>query len=287
MNKPTSYALLAFLMWGVLPLFLKQMPSLDAYEITSFRVIMSALSLYLFIGFKTSFKEVTSTFIKSLKTHSLYLSTFLIGINWFLFVYCIEQGRILDASFGYFSGPLLSVLLGVLFLKEKLNKAKIGALILVIISVIIQGIEIGKIPLVSVVLALSFSLYGLIKKVTKPNPLNSLFFESVMIMPLAIAYLLFLSNSTYLNSAKSTEYFFILLSGVVTITPLVFFTKAAKDLALNTLGLIQYISPLTQFVIGVFIYQESLSPNKTISFVLIWISCMMVLISQKNKARSL
>jgi chloramphenicol-sensitive protein RarD len=105
-------------------------------------------------------------------------------------------------------------------------------------------------------------------------------------MPISIIYLLFISDGSYIVSAKNTEYLYVILSGVVTITPLVFFTKAAKDLALNTLGLIQYISPLTQFVVGVFIYQEVLSTNKTISFILIWISCMMILINQHYKARS-
>lgn len=287
MNTSINYALLAFVGWGVLPIFLKQMPSLDAFEITSYRVIMSAVSLYLFTACRSTLSSPLLIFKRSLSRPSLYLSTFLIGINWFLFVYCIEQGRILDASFGYFSGPLLSVLLGIIFLKEKLNKFKIVALLLVVTSVVIQGIEIGRIPVISVILALSFALYGLIKKVTKPEPLGSLFFESLMITPVAIIYLLFLSDNSYLQSANKLEYIYILLSGTVTILPLVFFTKAAKDLALNTLGLIQYISPLTQFVIGVFIYNENLSTNKTISFILIWFSCMMILVNQNLKTRSL
>lgn len=287
MTSSINYALLAFLGWGLLPLFLKQMPSLDAYEITSFRVIFSALSLCIFISYRSSVKDALLNFKKALKKPALYLSTFLIGINWFLFVYCIAQGRILDASFGYFSGPLISVLLGVLFLKEKLNNFKLVAIALVLISVFIQAIEMGRIPLISVVLALSFALYGLIKKVTRPEPLGSLFFESLMITPIAIIYLIFFSDNTYLDSAKNVEFIYILFSGVVTIVPLVFFTKAAKNLALNTLGLIQYISPLTQFAIGVFIYNESLSQNKIISFILIWISCMIILINQNIRARSL
>lgn len=287
MNASINYALLAFFGWGILPIFLKQMPSFDAYEITSYRVAMSALSLYLFTAYRSTLSSPLSTFKKMLNKPSLYLSTFLIGINWFLFVYCIEQERILDASFGYFSGPLISVLLGVVFLKEKLNKLKLSALFLVLTSVVIQAVEMGSIPIISVVLALSFALYGLIKKITKPDPLSSLFFESLMITPFALLYLCFFSDNSYIVFATKLEYVYILLSGAVTIIPLIFFTKAAKDLALNTLGLIQYISPLTQFVIGVFIYNENLSTNKTISFILIWFSCMIILINQNLKARSL
>lgn len=287
MTRPLYEAVAAFLIWGLLPLFLKQMPSLDAYEITAFRVIMSAISLSLFITYKFSFKIVITTFIGSLSRISFYLSTVLIGINWFLFVYCIEEGRILDASFGYFSGPLLSVALGFVFLKEKVTSIKLLAILFVIVSVFIQALEVGEIPIISVVLALSFALYGLIKKVTYPDPLHSLFFESAMIAPAAIVYLLFFSQKSYLLDVSHSEFWFIASSGIVTIVPLVLFTKAAKELALSTLGFIQYISPLTQFVIGSLIYQEQLSTNKIFSFILIWVSCMMILISQNQKKQGI
>lgn len=287
MMTPTKNAILAFLLWGILPLYLKQMPSLNAYEITSFRVIFSFLSLLLFLYAIQSKSSLFKDSLKLFKDKSLYLSSILIGVNWFLFVYCIEENRILEASFGYFSGPLISIFLGLVFLKEKLSSTKVVAIILVIVSVLIQSTTITGIPYVSITLALSFALYGLIKKVTKPHPLKSLFFESLLIAPFCLAYLLFFSKGSYIKEIGVIETLFILLSGVITILPLVFFTKAASKLPLNTLGLVQYIAPLTQFLIAILIYKEVLVIEKTISFILIWLSCMIILIDQNLKKKEL
>lgn len=281
--SPTKHAVIAFFLWGILPLYLKQMPSLNAYQITSYRILFSLITLTIFLSFTGWHRSLVKDTIKLFKDKSLYLSSILIGMNWFLFVYCIEEQRILEASFGYFSGPLISIFLGLLFLKEKISALKILSILLVIISVLIQSTTMTGIPYISVTLAFSFALYGLIKKTTKPPALTSLYFESLLIAPFTLSYLLFFSSNQYLLKLDVTESIFIILSGVITILPLIFFNKAASKLPLNTLGLIQYIAPLTQFLIAILIYREPLTTEKIISFSLVWISCMIILLDQKFK----
>lgn len=283
----TKYAILAFFLWGILPIYLKQIPSLNAYEITSYRIIFSFISLLIFLICKDSKFSIRRDTLTLIKDKSLYLSSILIGINWFLFVYCIEEGKILEASFGYFSGPLISIFLGLLFLKEKVSRLKIFAILLVVASIIVQATTINKIPYISITLALSFALYGLIKKITKPHPFKSLYFESLLISPFGVIYLLFISSSHYTESINLTEAIFIIFSGLITIIPLILFTKAASNLPLNILGLVQYIAPLTQFLIAILIYKENLIFEKAISFGLVWISCMIILVEQNFNLRKI
>lgn len=280
MNKSFNFAIIAFSIWGLLPIYLKQLTSFNPYELTAYRVIFSLITVFIYLLIKDF------SFLKRIRNYlvspMLYLSSFLIGINWLLFVYCVAENKILEASFGYFSGPILSIFLGVLFLKEKLTPLKKVAFILVVASVLIQGFILREIPIVSVILASSFALYGLVKKFTIINTLESLFLESLILCPPSVYYILQLENFGYLPNANYLEAFFISLAGICTIAPLYFFSKAAKELELNILGFIQYLAPLLQFCVGIFIYEELISSPKKISFLIIWISCVMVIYEQKK-----
>jgi len=284
-KNPLTHAIVAFSLWGLLPLYLKQMPSFSAYEITAYRVILSFITLLVYLLIRDGSKTFLSNTARLLKSTPLYFSSILIGINWFLFVYCIDKGIILEASFGYFSGPLVSIFLGLVFLKEKISPLKLIAIILAVFSVALQASFLDSFPWIAVILALSFALYGLFKKFTKTESLNSLFFESLILLIPSIWYVIDLESKAQgaLKYASSFEYFFICFSGVMTILPLFFFTKAAKKLPLNVLGFVQYLAPLLQFLVGYLVYKEDLSNIKAISFVIIWASCMIILIDQNRR----
>lgn len=288
-KKGFIFGVIAFTLWGLFPLYFKAIGHFSALEITAYRIIWSFLTLFFFLVFQIRFLQTARAIIYDGNFLKLLLSTVFIATNWFLFVYSIEQKQVLQTSFGYFISPILSVLLGVFILNEKITGAKVVALVLSIFAVGIYSFSFQGFPWISIVIAITFSLYGFMRKYISIDSVGSVTFETfVLFIPSFVT--LFRLEATgqgnYLK-ASSIDHMLILFSGVATVIPMILFSASAKRLPISTVGFIQYIAPSLQFIIGAFIFKEVLDAGRGISFGIIWVACVIVAYSAfKNKDKA-
>jgi chloramphenicol-sensitive protein RarD len=272
-NKSGVMALfLAYFCWGSMPVYWKALQSIPSSEILGHRVIWSAVFTLFLIVMQKNWGTVVR-FITTERKKALCLAGggFLITFNWGLYIWAINHGRILESSLGYFINPLVSVFFGMLFFHEKLRRFQLAALMLALSGVAVELIAARSIPLVSIGLAMSFGLYGVLKKAVPVAPSIGLFIETITVTPFALAWLVWVQE----NGAASFPYDYwsdMLLAGtgVMTSIPLLLFASGAKKVPLTTLGFVQYISPTLTFLIGTLIYSEPLNVSRICTFVFIW-----------------
>jgi chloramphenicol-sensitive protein RarD len=272
----------AFTVWGLLPLFFKLMKSFTAEEIMSIRVLFSFLILGLYLVFKNKLSSSLVIFKDPKELIKVFFSAMLIGANWFLFVYAIDKGEILQTSFGYFVSPIISVLLGAFILKEKLSKIKVIASILFIVSVSIQALDFSSFPWIALIISLSFSTYGLMRKYIKLMSFEAVFYETFFLLILSSLYFTFGWKPTKIDYLSGDSFALYISSGLLTIIPMLLFTKAAQQLKISTLGFIQFISPSLQFLLAAFIFDEIMSTYKWVSFIIIWSACFLIAYASLN-----
>ena len=202
----------------------------------------------------------------------LALSASILAMNWFLFIWAVNNNHLLDASLGYYINPLFNVILGMLFFSERLRRNQLIAVGLAFFGVLIQLVALGTLPIISLVLASTFAIYGLLRKRLPVNAFIGLFIESLIMLPIALAYWLFFVESSTSNMALNTNSlnFTLIMAGIVTTAPLLFFTAAAKRLTLSTLGFFQYLGPSIMFLLATFYYQETMKSAELITFIFIW-----------------
>ena len=199
------------------------------------------------------------------------IASLLVGTNWLIFVYGVNQGRILETSLGYFILPLLNVALGVMVLNEKLRRLQWLAVTLAAIGVTIEAIRVGGLPWISLTLAATFGFYGLMRKQLPLDSANGLFLETACMTPLALGYLLWLSFNGQSHFGVSTQVDLMLAAtGVVTAIPLLLFAIAARRLPLSTIGFLQYLAPTISFMIAIFLYHEPMNVHRALGFAMIW-----------------
>ncbi|CAH0126849.1 hypothetical protein SRABI96_00108 [Peribacillus sp. Bi96] len=269
------YAALSYMMWGVVPIYWKFLQGVGATEILAQRVLWSfvfMLVLLMFMKKWQSFVDYVKNILGNPKLFAALLTaSLLVTANWGVFIWAVNSGRILDTSLGYYINPLVSVLLGVIVLKEKLSGAQILSFLLAGIGVLILGIHFGTIPWVSLVLAMTFGLYGLAKKMIKAESAIGLTLETMMVTPLALGYLIYLMTQSDMQffTAGSTG-LLLVGGGIVTALPLLYFAKGAEKIPLSMLGIFQYIAPTLSLLIGVFVYHESFTKAHLLAFLFIW-----------------
>lgn len=275
-NLGRFYAIFAFLFWGgVSPIYFKEVSSVSAIEILLYRIIFSFICLLPFLFFKKELQSFLSVIKNINKLKYLFFSSLFASINWLIFIWSISNNKILEASLGYYINPLINILLGLMFLNEKMTKNQNIAIFIALIAVLYQFIVLGYIPIISISLALSFGLYGLIRKKVNLGSIVGLFIEVSIILPFALIYLIYLSNTqgiAFIQNSNNYMSFMLFLSGIVTIIPLLLFNGAATRMKLVTLGFFQYIGPSVTFLLAIFIYKEDFNLDKLITFVLIWIA---------------
>ncbi len=277
-QKGFIFGVIAFTLWGLFPLYFRAIGHFTAVEITAYRIIWSFLTLFFFLVFQIRFLETARAIIFEGNFLKLLLSTVFIATNWFLFVYAIEQKQVLQTSFGYFISPILSVLLGVFILNEKITGAKIVALVLSIFAIGIHSFSFQGFPWISVVIGVTFALYGLMRKYISIDSVGSVTFETfVLFIPgfVTLFRLEAIGQGNYLK-ASSVDHMLILFSGVATVIPMILFSACVKRLPISTVGFIQYIAPSLQFIIGAFIFKEALDMGRGISFAIIWLACLII-----------
>ncbi|UAL50386.1 MULTISPECIES: EamA family transporter RarD [Metabacillus] len=267
---------LAYFLWGILPVYWKLIDQVGAEEILAHRVFWSFLFMMSLIQINKQWDQLLEVCKRMLKKPlllvSLILSSVLISINWFLYIWAVNNDHILETSLGYYINPLISVLLGMVFLKERLNKWQYASFILAAAGVLFMTMQYGRFPFVAIILAMSFGFYGLTKKVTKLNASIGLTLETMMVMPVALIYLAVIANkgeSAFFEWSLGTNAFLI-GAGIVTAVPLLLFAKGAQHIPLFMVGILQYIAPTITLLLGVLIYNESFTSTEIITFSLIW-----------------
>lgn len=266
----TAFA--AFLMWGFAPVYFKSVGRAGALEILAHRVVWSVVLLVLAAGLLRTPRQIREA-IGGPRRWLVYLATsVLISGNWLLYIWAVNAGHIVDSSLGYYINPLVNVLLGVVFLHERLDKLQGLAIALACAGVASLVWKLGRLPWLALVLPVQFGLYGLIRKKAGFDPLVGLLMETLVLAPLALGYLLWLGASGGAAFRAHGLPFDLLLSfaGVMTAVPLLLFLVAAQRLRLSTLGVIQYVSPTCQLLAGVLLYGEAFSPAHAVAFGFIW-----------------
>ncbi|BDD08722.1 putative transporter YojE [Fulvitalea axinellae] len=265
------FAIGAYLMWGVFPLYWKAMDSVPAMEILAYRIACSFVFLLLFnlvLGRKEIFR-----YLKEPKTRLvLFITSSLISLNWGTYIWAVNAGHTVEASLGYYINPLVNVFLGMLIFNERMTPMKTVAIVLAFSGVLYQTVGYGNFPWTAMVLAFTFAFYGLFKKKYALDSINSLMAETLIITPVAVGYLLFdfLSGESGAVSAQPTVLVLLAFSGIATSVPLYLFGEGAKRIPFSSLGFLQYIGPTIMLLIGVFFFGEDFSGDHVVSFALIW-----------------
>ena len=280
-------ALAAFTFWGLVPIYYKGLASVSAWEVLAHRVFWSIpiLLLFLLIRDGKGFWRRLRLPLKSIAW--LVLSGMTITINWVVFVWAIANDHVLDTSLGYFGTPLVNVLLGYPFLKERLPILQIIAVILAAIGTIYLAWYLGKPPWISITLAISFGFYGLLRKRLDVGPLLGLLWETSLMLIPAAGYLIWLSSNDghqFLQSTMSVD-LLLIGSGLATVLPLIWFNMAAQKLPLSILGFFQYLAPSMSFLIAVFLYGELFTAGHAVAFGCIWLALALVSIEPFRRAR--
>ena len=270
----------AFVIWGLLPLYWKMLENVPAIEILIHRVIWSCVFLFIVILFQRRFGEFLTAFKdKGLKFS--VLSGFIIGGNWLLYIWAVNAGFVIETSFGYYINPLISVLIGSLFFKERLSPNQYIALGLALIGVMILALGYGRFPWIAIILSLSFAAYGALRKLSGFGPLMGLQVETVFLIFPSMVYFLFLTSNGAGSIVGMNFYYKSLLvgAGVVTAIPLLLFAQGLRNLNLSTVGILQYIGPTINFLLGVFIFHEDFTVYHFLSFLFIWVAVVVFSVS--------
>ena len=276
-NKGVVFAMAAYVLWGFFPLYFKAVQQVPPLQILMHRIAWGFLfSLFIVLGLKQwgDFKRLV--FRKRIVLISTGTAVIL-GINWFTYVWAVTSNRVVESSLGYFIKPLVSVLLGVIFLKEQLRPWQWAAVGLMTAGVLYLTISSGQLPWVSLILAFSFGFYGLFKKTAPLGALHSTTLETAVLTIPAVAYLLLINSSGTGVFGHSSTLLDVLLvvSGPVTDIPLLLFSLGARRVPLTTIGLLQYIAPTLQFLLGVLVFHEPFDQSQLIGFGIIWLALIL------------
>jgi chloramphenicol-sensitive protein RarD len=259
---------------------------MPALEILMHRVVWSALVLSLLILMLQQWSSVRRAMGSKKIMLTLLAAGTLLAANWLLFIWAVNNDQLLEASLGYYINPLLNILFGRLFLAERLRKLQKVAVVLALSGVVVAVVGLGYLPWVALVLALSFSLYGLLRKTVAVDSLPGLFIETLMMLPFALLYWLwFAGESSDMLSNGASSNTLLLLAGIITTAPLLCFTAAARRIRYTTLGFFQYIGPSIMFVLAVFYYQEPLYVERLLTFVFVWIGLVIFCWDSLNQFR--
>ncbi|MDX1710881.1 MAG: EamA family transporter RarD [Rhodovibrionaceae bacterium] len=268
------YGLAAYLWWGLAPVYFKAVAAVPAMEVLAHRVVWSVVLLAALVALTRHWGIVAAALGDRRTLAMLLLSTLFISINWGTFIWAVMAERVLEVSLGYYINPLVNVLLGVLVLKESLSRWQIVAVLLAAAAVLNLAVNVAGLPWPSLVLAFSFSIYGLIRKTTALGSVDGLFLETAIVAPVALGYLLLLGSQgegSFLAVNPGLD-LLLFLAGVVTAAPLIWFASAARRLNYSTIGLLQYITPTAQFLLAVLVFGEVFTLAHGTSFACIWLA---------------
>ncbi|WP_271273478.1 EamA family transporter RarD [Aliamphritea hakodatensis] len=273
-KKGIYFALAAYGMWGIFPIYFHAIASVSAMEILAHRIAWSLAFLAAILLISKRSKDILELLKKPKLLLSLTLTAVIVSANWLIFIWAVAQEQILEAALGYYINPLVSVFLGMIFLGERLRRGQWLAILLALAAVSYQLILLGKLPWIALSLAFSFGFYGLLRKTIPVDSILGLFTETLLLFPFAIGYMIWLAsyNELVLLNASAGLSLLLLAAGIVTSLPLLCFTSATQRLSLLYIGLMQYIAPSISFLIAIFYFGETLDSDRLITFVMIWLA---------------
>ena len=280
------FGLTAYVLWGILPVYWKALELVSPFEILSSRFMWSCVFVFLLIIFQKKWplfaKEVKQVFSNVKTGAAMVAAGITISFNWGTFIWAVNNGHIVETSMGYYINPLVSILFAVVFLHERLDKMQLAAITCAFIGVASMVYSFGKIPWVSLTLAFTFALYGLLKKILPVSALTSIMLETLLITPLALVYeySLWQQGVSFYASGNLQVIMMLTGAGVVTAIPLLLFTAGARLLPLKIIGFLQYISPTLTLLIGVFVYNEAFTASHLLAFGWIWAALLLFIVSQ-------
>ena len=280
------FGLAAYVLWGILPVYWKALELVSPFEILSSRFMWSCVFVFLLIIFQKKWplftKEVKQVFSNVKTGAAMAAAGITISFNWGTFIWAVNNGHIVETSMGYYINPLVSILFAVVFLRERLDKMQLAAITCAFIGVASMVYSFGKIPWVSLTLAFTFALYGLLKKILPVSALTSIMLETLLITPLALVYeySLWQQGVSFYASGNLQVIMMLTGAGVVTALPLLLFTAGARLLPLKIIGFLQYISPTLTLLIGVFVYNEAFTASHLLAFGWIWAALLLFIVSQ-------
>lgn len=280
------FGLAAYVLWGILPVYWKALELVSPFEILSSRFMWSCVFVFLLIIFQKKWplftKEVKQVFSNVKTGAAMVAAGITISFNWGTFIWAVNNGHIVETSMGYYINPLVSILFAVVFLRERLDKMQLAAITCAFIGVASMVYSFGKIPWVSLTLAFTFALYGLLKKILPVSALTSIMLETLLITPLALVYeySLWQQGVSFYASGNLQVIMMLTGAGVVTAIPLLLFTAGARLLPLKIIGFLQYISPTLTLLIGVFVYNEAFTASHLLAFGWIWAALLLFIVSQ-------
>lgn len=280
------FGLAAYVLWGFLPVYWKALELVSPFEILSSRFMWSCVFVFLLIIFQKKWplfaKEVKLVFSNVKTGAAMVAAGITISFNWGTFIWAVNNGHIVETSMGYYINPLVSILFAVVFLRERLDKMQLAAITCAFIGVASMVYSFGKIPWVSLTLAFTFALYGLLKKILPVSALTSIMLETLLITPLALVYeySLWQQGVSFYASGNLQVILMLTGAGVVTAIPLLLFTAGARLLPLKIIGFLQYISPTLTLLIGVFVYNEAFTASHLLAFGWIWAALLLFIVSQ-------
>jgi chloramphenicol-sensitive protein RarD len=266
-----AFALAAYVTWGLVPVYFRALSGVPPFEILAHRIAWSVPILFLLVAALGRWEEVRRPLASARALLLVAATTLLIGLNWLVYIWAVDQGRVLEASLGYFVNPLVNVLLGVVFLREPLTRRQGAAVALAAAGVLALVLRAERLPWISLTLALSFGIYGLLRKQARLDAVGGLLVETGLLAPLALAYLwrLHATGAGHLGATPRLT-FLLVAAGLVTSLPLIWFAKGVERLRLSTIGLLQYVSPSMQLAIAVFLFGEPFGAVQAVAFACIW-----------------
>jgi chloramphenicol-sensitive protein RarD len=274
MNRGVWNALTVYIMWGFFPIYWKLLDDVPALQVIGHRVGWSFILLMTVILFTKQWKEFRSVALKPNVIGMYAIAGILLSVNWLIYVWGVNSGFIVETSLGYFINPLISVLLGVIFLHERLRTIQWIPIGLAAAGVLYLTVTYGRLPWIAVSLAFSFGIYGLVKKLAPLGSLYGLTLETALVFPMAFVYLAFVQSTgtgAFLQNSLLTD-ILLIGTGIVTSVPLLLFASAVRQIPLTMIGILQYIAPTLQFLIGIFLYHEPFDQSRLIGFSLVWLA---------------
>ena len=278
--KGSLFTVGASLWWGVIGvIYFKFVSFASAMELTIHRTVWTALLLILTTSYYSKWNELKIILNKKVNILILMITGLLISINWYTWLFAVKSNNLLDAALGYYIFPILSIFFGVIFLKEKYNRNKIISVILVVIALIYLLIKLGEVPWIGITVAITFSLYGLIRKKVSVSSDTGLLIETLMLLPIALILFIFLikNNTNVFSFNEPILSFYLFWAGVMTLVPLFWYTKGMHLIGIGPASMIFFLTPTAQFFLGLFYFNEPLVLDELISFFLIWIAVVIYL----------
>lgn len=275
MRTGIIYAALAFLSWGLFPLYFHALNAVPATQILAHRVLWSLLFLVIVLAVRRQWAWLPAIIRRPKVVAFFVASALLLSVNWLIYIWSVNHGHVIDASLGYFINPLVNIMLGYLVLGERMRRLQWAAIGVATAGVLWLTWQAGTVPWIALALAATFGGYGLLRKVAALGALEGLAFETMILFPLALGYVVWLTMqgaNVFLTTPSTTTRALLVAAGPITAIPLLMFAAGARRIPMAVLGMLQYIGPTLQFLLGVWLFQEAFTADRLVGFALIWIA---------------